>query len=208
MTPSEDFLIKDTNDTYLTIDAPSEGLYKEKGSRFIAYAYPTVSEEEIKEIVEKIKTEHYGARHHCYAYRLGNTGERYRAVDDGEPSSTAGKPILGQISSCGLTNVVVVVVRYFGGIKLGVSGLITAYRTAAADALNNALFVERRIESEIRIRFGYKELNDVMKLIKEFDVRIVEHNFDNVCEMVVAVRRKEEEIFTKKAGRISGLSFL
>lgn len=208
MTPSEDFSIKDANDTYLTIDAPSEGLYKEKGSRFIAYAYPVVSEEEVKEIVERIKTENYGARHHCYAYRLGNAGERYRAVDDGEPSSTAGKPILGQISSCGLTNVVVVVVRYFGGIKLGVSGLITAYRTAAADALNNALFVERRIESEIRIRFGYTELNDVMKLIKEFDLRIVEHNFDNVCEMVVAVRRKEEEIFFKKADRVSGLSFL
>ena len=142
-------------DKYRTVNAIAEGLYKEKGSRFISFIYPVKSEEEIKDIVAGLKTKYYDARHHCYAYCLGANRERFRANDDGEPSSTAGKPILGQIVSNDLSNVLIVVIRYFGGIKLGVSGLIQAYKEAASDAINNAEIVERTVDEVIRVRFTY-----------------------------------------------------
>ena len=154
-------------DKYRTVNAIAEGLYKEKGSRFISFIYPVKSEEEIKDIVAGLKTKYYDARHHCYAYCLGANRERFRANDDGEPSSTAGKPILGQIISNDLSNVLIVVIRYFGGIKLGVSGLIQAYKEAAADAINHAEIVERTVDEVIRVHFAYVVMNDVMKVLKE-----------------------------------------
>lgn len=151
-------------DVYKTIAGTAEGLYKEKGSRFIALAYPVRTEEEVKEIVADLKSRYYDARHHCYAYRLGADLKKFRANDDGEPSSTAGKPILGQIVSAGLTDILIVVVRYFGGIKLGVSGLINAYRAAAADALAQAVVVEKTVDEVFRISFSYAALNEVMRV--------------------------------------------
>jgi len=153
-------------DTYNTVSAPSEGIFKDKGSRFLAFLYPVKNEEEIRELLQKIKKEHYNARHHCYAWRLGKEEIRFRANDDGEPSSTAGKPILGQLVSKELTQVLLVVVRYFGGILLGTGGLIHAYREAAADAIRNASIETRLIEEEFQLNFNYSELNAVMQIIK------------------------------------------
>ena len=154
-------------DLYRTVEVVAEGLYKEKGSKFLAFVYPVATEEQIREIITGIKGKYYDARHHCYAWRLGAAKNHFRMNDDGEPSSTAGKPIFGQIQSFDLTNVLIVVVRYFGGTKLGVSGLINAYREAAADAIRNAVIVEKTVDEILRIRFSYLVLNDVMKVIKE-----------------------------------------
>lgn len=192
-------------DVYKTIEAPSEGLYKEKGSRFIALAYPVSTEEQIRETVIGLKEKYYDARHHCYAWRLGADKKRFRANDDGEPSSTAGKPILGQIQSNDLTNILIVVVRYFGGIKLGVSGLIHAYREAAADALRNAVFVEKNVEEEIRVRFSYLVLNDVMKIVKEEGAVIFARNFELECEMVLSIRRKNSNILKERLQKVESL---
>jgi len=154
-------------DTYRTISKPSEGIFKDKGSKFISFAFPVISEDEIREIIHSIKKEHHSARHHCYAWRLGHEKLLFRANDDGEPSSTAGKPILGQIQSHDLTNILIVVVRYFGGILLGTNGLINAYRNAATDAVNQAEIVERVVEKELLIEYGYKGMNEVMKVFKD-----------------------------------------
>lgn len=180
-------------DLYRTIAEPVEGLYKDKGSRFIAFAYPVYTEEQIKEIVSGLKEKYYDARHHCYAWMLGADKKNFRANDDGEPSSTAGRPILGQIQSNDLTNVLIVVVRYFGGIKLGVPGLIHAYREAAADALGHAEFIEKTVDEQIRIRFSYLALNDVMKIVKEENPEVLERHFEMECEMLLSIRRKELE---------------
>ena len=162
-----------TNDTYLTIGQPAIGEYKEKGSKFIAYAFPVKTMEEVKTALESVKVEHHKARHHCYAYRLGlNKMENYRANDDGEPSGTAGRPILGQIDSKGLSNIFIVVVRYFGGTKLGVSGLIRAYKTAACNALEEAEIVSRRLMSRYELHFAYEQMNEVMQLLKKHDIPI------------------------------------
>ena len=152
-------------DTYKTIEKPSEGLFKDKGSKFISLAFPVNSEEEIKEIVQSIKKEHHSARHHCYAWRLGADQLHFRANDDGEPSSTAGKPILGQIQSFDLTNILIVVVRYFGGTLLGVSGLINAYRSAALDAINQAEIVEKLVEKWLLVDFDYGAMNEDRKSV-------------------------------------------
>lgn len=189
-------------DTYRTIAAVAEGYYREKGSKFTAYAYPVCTEEEVKEIVDGLKKEFYDARHHCYAYVLGFEGELWRANDDGEPSSTAGKPIHGQIVSRDLTNTLVVVVRYFGGTKLGVSGLINAYRTAAADALDNAEIVTRIIESVYAINFSYLAMNDVMRLVKDEELTIFSQNFDTACRMEVGIRQSKEEMVLDKISKI------
>lgn len=178
-------------DIYRTIAESVEGIYKEKGSKFIAFAYPVYNEEQIKEIVTGLKEKYYDARHHCYAWRLGADKKSFRANDDGEPSSTAGRPILGQIQSNDLTNVLIVVVRYFGGIKLGVSGLINAYREAAADALRNAEIVEKTVDKQLRIRFSYLALNDVMKIIKEDEPEVLERHFELECEMLLSIRHKD-----------------
>lgn len=186
-------------DSYIGIADVSEGLYKDKGSRFIAYAYPVVSEEEVKPLVDALKKEHHAARHHCYAYRIGMDGSVFRANDDGEPSGTAGRQILGAIDSAGLSDVLVVVVRYFGGILLGVPGLIRAYREAAADALANAVTVERIPVRRYGLEFGYEQMNDVQKLLKSFSgVRTVAQDFDLLCSMQVDVRLSDIENFEKR----------
>lgn len=175
-------------DSYLTISSASEGLFKDKGSRFVALAFNVKDEQSIKDILHEVKIKYHDARHHCFAYRLGYTGEVYRSSDDGEPSGTAGKPILGQLLSKNLTNVLVVVVRYFGGTKLGVSGLINAYKVAAADALNNAEICEEIIKDFFTIKFNYEAMNDVMKLLKDFDSSIIENNYTDKCIIKFAVR--------------------
>jgi len=192
-------------DTYKTISNPSEGLFKDKGSKFIAYAYPVTSEDQVKEIVQTIKKEHYSARHHCYAWRLGHEKLLFRANDDGEPSSTAGKPILGQIQSFDLTNVLIVVVRYFGGTLLGVSGLINAYRNAALDAINQAEIVEKLVEKHLLIEFDYGVMNDVMKLFKDEKLPQIDPQFDLRCRISTHIRLSELSRIEEGLNKIEGL---
>lgn len=196
------------SDTYRTLAAPAEGIYKEKGSKFIALAYPVSSEEEIKEIYAQLKKEYFDARHHCYAFMLGPAGNRFRANDDGEPNHSAGDPILGQIRSAGLTNVLVVVIRYFGGIKLGVSGLIQAYRAAAADALAAAQIVEKVDTATLTVRFDYGQMNAVMSVVKDFKLEVKEQDFSLSCRLVLAVRRNLADQVLEKLAHISTTSQL
>ncbi|GAB2548607.1 IMPACT family protein [Rufibacter soli] len=175
-------------DTYRTIEAPVEGLYKEKGSKFIAKTYPVRSEEEVKEILQALRKEYFDARHHCYAYLLGADKTTFRANDDGEPNHSAGDPILGQIRSAGLSNVLVVVIRYFGGVKLGVGGLIHAYKTATAEALTQAQVIERHETQLITVQFAYEQMNDIMKLVKDLDVPVRAQDFNLDCRLTVEVR--------------------
>ncbi|NOU19647.1 MAG: YigZ family protein [Bacteroidales bacterium] len=189
-------------DTYKTISGKAEGLYKEKGSKFIALAYPVTSEEEVKEILATLRKEYHDARHHCYSYIIGFKGEHWRANDDGEPSGTAGRPIHGQIQSFNLTNTLIVVIRYFGGTKLGVSGLINAYKTSAADALNNAQIVVNTVKDIYRITFGYLAMNDIMKLVKEENLGLMEQNFDTSCFITVGIRQTRTEIVLGKIEKI------
>ena len=195
-------------DLYKTIAAPAEGLYKEKGSKFISLAYPVQSEGQIKEIVADLKDKFYDARHHCYAWMLGADKKNFRANDDGEPSSTAGRPILGQIQSNDLTNILIVVIRYFGGTKLGVSGLINAYREAAADALCHAEVVEKTVDEQIRICFSYLVLNDVMKIVKEENPEVLERNFELQCEMLLSIRQKDMENLKERLRQVDSMTFL
>lgn len=195
-------------DVYRTIAAPSEGIYKEKGSRFISYAYPVSSEDEIREIVSHLKEKYYDARHHCYAWRLGAAKTHFRTNDDGEPSSTAGKPIFGQIQSNDLTNILIVVVRYFGGIKLGVSGLINAYREAATDAIANADIIEKTVDEQLRIQFSYLVMNDVMKIIKEMAPDVLERNFEMACQMLLAIRQNDMPTLKNRLEQVDSLVFL
>lgn len=194
-------------DVYKTIEAPAEGLYKEKGSKFIALAYPVRTEEAVKEIVGEIKVRYYDARHHCYAYRLGADKQRFRANDDGEPSSTAGKPILGQILSYDLTDVLIVVVRYFGGIKLGVSGLINAYRAAAADAIGHARIVEKTDDEVFRIKFDYTVMNEVMRVVKEEESEVMSRDFSMECRMTLSIRKQNASRLSARLQQIESLSF-
>lgn len=194
-----------TEDTYKTILATAEGIYKEKGSKFLAYAYPIGSEDEVKEHVQKLKKEYFDARHHCYAYRMGGKGELFRANDDGEPSGTAGKPILGQLLSNELTNILVVVIRYFGGIKLGTSGLIYAYKTATADAIANAEIVERTIDEQLNISFGYAVMNDVMRIIKEEQPDILSQQLDMACRISLAIRKSKADKLKERLRKVEGL---
>ena len=174
-------------DSFLTISKPSEGFYKEKGSKFIAIAFPIFSEEEIKENLAALRKEYYDARHHCYAYIYGNEGQHVRANDDGEPNHSAGDPILGQIKSNELTNTLIVVIRYFGGTKLGVSGLINAYKTAAAEAIINNTIVKKDITTTFRFSFPYEEMNEVMKLVKDLDLNIKNQGFEDGCTLDIEV---------------------
>lgn len=192
-------------DTYKTIQQKAEGLYKEKGSKFIAYAYPIKSEDEAKEIVQGLKKEFYDARHHCYAYRLGPKGESFRTNDDGEPSSTAGRPIYGQLLSFNVTNVLVVVIRYFGGTKLGVSGLINAYQSATQDVLQNADILEKTVDVCYQIHFGYHMLNDVMKTIKDEQPTIEHQEFDNSCTIKLSIRQSRADVLEAKLTNVEGL---
>lgn len=177
-----------TSDSYKSIAGTSEGLYKDLGSRFIALAYPVETEEAAREIVAAVKKDYFDARHHCYAYRIGREGEKWRVNDDGEPSSTAGRPIYGQILSAGLSDILIVVVRYFGGTKLGVPGLIKAYKSAAQDAISNATIVEKIAAEQFTVKFGYEKMNDVMKALKEMGLSPKGQEFDLECSLVVDVR--------------------
>ncbi len=193
-------------DTYKSIGSTSEGLFKDNGSRFIALAYPVETESEIKEIVASLKKEYHDARHHCYAYRLGYKGDIFRANDDGEPSSSAGRPILGQIDANGLSDILIVVVRYFGGIKLGIPGLIRAYRTSSADAISNASIIEKTASRKFRLHFGYLNMNDVMKMVKELSLTPAKQEFDMECSMELAVRLSFVERFLDLCSNIEGCS--
>lgn len=191
-------------DSYKSIAGVSEGLFKDNGSRFIAKAYPIETEEEVRAIVSALKKEYHDARHHCYAYRLGYLGDRFRANDDGEPSGSAGRPILGQIDSAGLSDILVVVVRYFGGIKLGIPGLIRAYKTSTADALASAEIVEKVAGKFFRIRFGYLSMNAVMKILKEMDLPQKDQEFGMECCLTTRVRLSSEETFRDRIGQVEG----
>lgn len=192
------------SDTYLTIAAPSEAASRERSSKFLAYAYPVQSEEQIRILLDALRRKYYDATHHCYAWRLGPAGAAFRANDDGEPSGTAGKPILGQLLSHDLTDCLVVVVRYFGGTKLGVAGLIAAYREAAAEAIGAAEVVERTVDRAVTVDFPYVAMNDLMRVIKEEQPRIEEQRFDNLCTMRLSIRESRAEALIEKLKKAGG----
>ena len=179
------------DDTYKEVKIHTTGIYKEKGSKFIAYSYPVYSEEEIKEKLEIVKKLEHSARHYCYAYILNPDKSAQRSNDDGEPSSTAGKPILGQILSNDLTNILIVVVRYFGGVKLGVPGLIRSYKTAAAEAIQEATIVTKTIKEQYKVSFKYPQMNDVMRLVKEYDLEVIKNDFQIDCKLIFAVPKSK-----------------
>jgi uncharacterized YigZ family protein len=176
-------------DTYKTIELPAEGTFKDKGSKFIAFAYPLLSETEVKAHLLKLRAEHTKANHFCYAYRLTPDKNVYRVNDDGEPSGTAGRPILNALLSAGITNTLIVVVRYFGGTLLGVPGLINAYKSAAVEAINAAPIIEKTVNDIYEIKFDYLVMNDVMRLIKEEHLNVLEQRFDNECKITFEVRK-------------------
>lgn len=189
-------------DTYKSVKEPCQGLFKDKGSRFIAYLYPVTSEDQVKPLLDAIKKEHHAARHHCYSYRIGHNGATFRANDDGEPSGTAGRPILGAIDSAGLSDVVVIVVRYFGGILLGVPGLINAYREATRDAIANATVIEKTACRRIEINFDYLQMNDVQKLLKSENLTIVSQQFDLRCRVEADVPLSRADAFCEKLDKL------
>jgi uncharacterized YigZ family protein len=193
------------SDTYKTITAKSEGIYKQKGSKFLSFALPVSNINEINKIVKDYRRQFYDARHVCYAYKLGEDNKNFRSNDDGEPSGTAGRPILGQISSHQLTNILIIVVRYFGGILLGTSGLIVAYKEAAADALNQAEIIEKTIDINISVLFDYVRTNEVMKIIKDTDSQIISQNLDNLCSMELSIRKQNVPLLISKMKKITGI---
>lgn len=176
-------------DTYKTIQSGAQGLFKDKGSRFLAFAFPVADEKQIKDQVNKLHRKYHDARHVCYAFRIGFKELNYRVNDDGEPSGTAGKPILGQITGNELTNILIVVVRYFGGVLLGTSGLINAYRSAAIDCINHAQIIEKTIDKNFEIFFNYEQLNLIMRIVKEEPVEVIQQNFEMSCTMSLRVRQ-------------------
>lgn len=191
------------NDLYFTISTTGEGYYTEKRSKFLAWAHHVDTVDEVKSLLAEYRKKYYDARHVCYAYMLGPDRKDFRANDDGEPSSTAGKPILGQINSAELTNVLVVVVRYYGGVNLGTSGLIVAYREAAALAIANAGKEERQVEDIVTYDFPYPMMNSVMRVVKDMQPRIVSQTFDNTCRMELAIRRSEAEQLRQRLAKLS-----
>ncbi len=194
-----------TEDTYKTITAPAEGIYTEKRSKFIAIALPVQSVAAVKEYLETYQKKYYDARHVCYAYMLGPERKDFRANDNGEPSGTAGKPILGQINSHGLTDVLVIVVRYFGGIKLGTSGLIVAYRMAAAEALGAATVIEKTVDEEVTFFFEYPFMNDVMRIVKEEGPEIIGQGYDTDCRMTLRIRRSRMPRLKERLAKVETL---
>ncbi len=196
-----------TNDQYRTIAAPSEGLFKDRGSRFIAYAFPVNSTEACMEKIKEIRRQHLKARHHCFAYDLGHDGNNYRMSDDGEPSGTAGKPIMGQIKHFDLRNVLIVVVRYFGGVKLGTSGLIHAYKESAKDALEHAQIVQKQLSDYIELRFGYEQMPAVMPAVKALDIQIHSKEFTDIGSIVMILpHSSSSEIIRQLKAKIDGVS--
>ncbi len=192
------------SDCFKSIATLSTGLFKDNGSKFLAFAYPVTTEEEIKGIIQGLKKEYYDARHHCYAYRLGHTGAIWRMNDDGEPSSTAGRPIYGQILSAELSDILVVVVRYFGGIKLGVPGLIRAYKTSTADAIANATIIEKIATEPYRIIFDYLQMNSVMKRLKDLGLTPTDQQFNLSCSLRVDVRLALIPSFLESFDKLEG----
>lgn len=192
-----------TSDEYKTINGTSEGTYSEKRSKFLAFAHHVESEDEIKALLQEYKKKYYDARHVCYAYVLGPDRKTFRANDDGEPSSTAGKPILGQINSAELTDIFVAVVRYYGGVNLGTGGLIVAYRTATMEALANAEIVTKEVEEQITYTFPYVMMNGVMKVVKEMRPRIVSQHFESTCEIKLAIRQSEAQQLRDRLAKLS-----
>jgi uncharacterized YigZ family protein len=192
-------------DTYKTLKLPSKGIFKDKGSKFLAFAFPVYTEMEIKDHLLNLRKEYFDARHHCYAYALGQNREIYRAFDDGEPSGTAGKPIYGQILSSGITNVLIIVVRYFGGTLLGTGGLITAYKNSAADAINNAEIIEKTVNKIFNIRFEYAAMNEVMKILKDDLIEQLELQFDLNCSIKISVRNAKVDSLTSLLLGIEGV---
>jgi uncharacterized YigZ family protein len=192
------------DDTYLTIEKPSEAIFRDRGSKFLAFAYPINSEADIKAILTVLKTEHPKANHHCWAMRLGIDRSVFRINDDGEPSGTAGRPILNTLLSRNITNVLVVVVRYFGGTLLGVPGLINAYKTATEEALNIAVIIEKTLDDTYIISFDYQQMNDIMKIIKEDNLTILEQQFDNNCIVKIAIRKMQVNRSINKLEKVEG----
>ena len=192
-----------SNDEYKTITAASEGFYSEKRSKFLAFAHHVETVDEVKNLLAQYRKKYYEARHVCYAYMLGAGRADFRANDDGEPSSTAGKPILGQINSNELTDVLIVVVRYYGGVNLGTSGLIVAYREAAADALAHATMETRKVEEVVAYDFPYVMMNDVMRIVKELQPRILSQTYDNTCQIRLAIRQSEAPLLRQRLSKLS-----
>lgn len=190
------------DDTYKTLDKPSEGLFKEKGSKFLAFAHPVETLDNVKELLEGYRRTYYDARHVCYAYSLGAETAETRANDDGEPSGTAGRPILGQIQSFGLTNVLVVVVRYFGGVLLGTGGLVQAYKAAAFDALSQASVLERTIDVLVDIRFEYPFLDGVLRVVRQWEGRVLSQSWESDCLMSVSVRKGSLDALLTALGKV------
>ena len=196
------------SDSYLSIEKPAEGVFKDRGSKFIGFAYPISKEEEIKEIIRNLKKEHPGANHHCYAYRLGADKQNYRSNDDGEPAGSAGKPILGQIQSKDLTNILIVVVRYFGGTLLGVPGLINAYKNAAIEALNKAHIIETHIMFHYKVDFAFERMNDVMRILKENHCKIIHQNFLDTCTIEFSVKKINSEKLEQQLKNFFDITFV
>lgn len=195
-------------DTYLTLEQPSEAIFREKMSKFLAFAHPASTVEQAKAVIATYQKKYFDARHVCWAYMLGFERTNFQSNDNGEPSGTAGKPILGQINSFNLTDVVIIVVRYFGGIKLGTSGLIAAYREAARMAIEEGTIVERKVMKQIEFTFPYLSMNDVMRLIKHAQPDILSQQFDNACSMTIAVRADDQDAITARLSDIDGVSIL
>lgn len=192
--------------TYTTIGTPTKAEFRDRGSKFLAYAYPLGELEEVKQIIQLLKAEHPKAVHHCYAYRMGADGTIYRANDDGEPSGSAGRPILGQIDSAELTNVLVVVVRYFGGTLLGVPGLINAYKTVTADALGQAAKKEKNIEFHLKLNFDYTIMNEVMTVLKQCEANIIKQEMTLFCDLEVGIPLSQKDATLQKLTHIYGLT--
>ncbi len=195
-------------DFYYTVNGFSEGLFKDRGSRFIALAYPVSSETEAKEKLNEVKKKYYDARHHCYAFRINPENEFSRSSDDGEPSGTAGKPILNRLMSKNLFNVIVIVVRYFGGTKLGTSGLINAYKSATEEAIANAVISKKIITRRVKISFDYPLMNKVMRIVKEENLKIKNQKFELSCELTFDVEKSKESLIRKKFSTIYGVSLI
>lgn len=196
--------MEELKDSYFTIAEPAQCNMRERSSKFLSYAFPVTDEEQIRTHLDTLRKEFYDATHHCYAWRLGYYGEQFRANDDGEPSGTAGKPILGQLLSHEITNCLIVVVRYFGGTKLGVSGLIQAYKEAAADVIAESKVIEKTVDTVLRVDFSYMVMNDIMRIVKDETPQIVNQNFDNLCSMTLAIRKSKAQTLIGKLSKVSG----
>ena len=192
-------------DTYQTIEFPAEGIFRDKGSKFIAYAYPFKDEANLKDVIADLKSQHPKARHHCYAYRLSPDRSVFRVNDDGEPSGTAGRPILNVLLSMDVTNILVVVVRYFGGTLLGVPGLINAYKTATQEALANAQIVEKTVNDVYELKFDYLQMNDVMRIVKETDLGVLSQDFDTNCKITFEIRKLQVNEVIGRMEKIEGV---